>query len=397
MVKETKLYNTLGIKPDASPEQIKKAYRKLALKWHPDKNQDNKEEADKKFKEISTAYEILSNVDKRKMYDQFGEDALNNSGGGGHNPFDIFESFFGGMGGMGRQRKPKVSIRPIEIVCEISLEEVYNGSEKEVKWERHVTCNKCDGEGVAEKDLSKYQCKKCNGNGIEVVVQRLGPGMVQQMQQPCRECQGSGNKIPQDKLCKTCKGEKTIEEKMNETISIPCGIESKEYKVLHGKGHSVKEADEPGDVAVIFIVKEHDTFKRNGMNLMMKMKISLAESLLGFRKKFTFLDGNEKVIERNEITNPSLNYLIEDFGLKHEMKRNGDLYVEFEVIYPEELSDDNKLTLEKVLGKPVKVEAGSNEIVTPFVTETNMENARESDMDDDEEEQGGGGVQCAQQ
>lgn len=399
MVKETKLYNTLGVSPDAKPDQIKKAYRKLALKWHPDKNQDNKEESENKFKEISSAYEILSNPEKRKMYDQFGEDAFKEGGGPGHNPFDIFESFFGGMGG--RKRRQKVSVRPIEIVCNITLEEVFNGSEKEVKWERHKTCEKCDGSGYDVKDISKYTCKKCNGNGIEVIVRQLGPGMMQQMQQPCHVCRGSGNNVPGDKKCKTCKGEKTTEEKMSERITIPVGVETKEYHVLHGKGHSVKEADEVGDAVIIFVVGDHDKYKRNGTNLSMNMKISLSESLLGFRKKFKYLDGTERIIERSAVTNPGLNYLIEGMGLPHRVKRNGDLYVNFEVEYPGVLNDENKKTLESILGTPERCDDKNLKRVNAVITETDLESAKDYNMDSDDDDDhpghGPGGVQCAQQ
>lgn len=394
MVKETKLYDLLNIKPNASDPEIKKAYRKLALRWHPDKNQDNAVEADKKFKEISTAYEVLSNAEKRKMYDQFGEAALK-EGGGGHNPFDIFESFFGGMGMPGsRRRHQEVSIKPIEILCELTLEDVYNGCKKKVQWTRHKTCLECSGSGVSCKDISKYKCQKCNGNGIEVVVRQLGPGMIQQMQQACTKCRGSGNNIPKDKLCKTCKGEKTVEEEMSEDVDIPQGTETKEYTIIHGQGHTVKEAREPGDVAVIFQVQDHETYKRTGTNLSMNMHITIAESLIGFSKQFKCLDGIARSFTRIGVTDPNMPYMVENFGIKHLTKKNGDLYINFVVDYPDHLEDSCKAHIIKAFGQP-EISKNKNNSVNIVQANNNMDSDDDDDSDDHEQQHEG--VQCAQQ
>jgi DnaJ family protein A protein 2 len=190
----TRYYNVLGVSKSASQEELKKAYRKLAIKNHPDKGGDSE-----KFKEISQAYEVLSDPEKRDLYDQYGEDALKEGMGGGgasHNPFDIFESFFGGGGGQSfgggssrgnrRQRRGEDVVHPLKV----SLEDLYNGTSKKLSLSRNVLCAKCKGKG--SKSGASSQCSGCQGSGTKISIRQLGPSMIQQMQHVCSECKGSG-------------------------------------------------------------------------------------------------------------------------------------------------------------------------------------------------------------
>ena len=199
MVKDLKLYNRLGINQNATESDIKKAYRKLAIKYHPDKNKDNQEEASEKFKEISEAYQILSDPEKRKMYNQFGMDGVNGSGMQ-FDPNDLFENLFGGMGGMGgfpfgdmfgnasRGRSREQVAEPIMIKKKVSLEDIYLGKEIEVEYSQTSHCNDCNGSGSKTGRSSK--CSVCNGTGIRNIVQQIGPGMMQQFQKQCDNCNG---------------------------------------------------------------------------------------------------------------------------------------------------------------------------------------------------------------
>uniref|UniRef100_A0AC34R713 DnaJ-like protein n=1 Tax=Panagrolaimus sp. JU765 TaxID=591449 RepID=A0AC34R713_9BILA len=185
MVKETKLYDILEVKPNATETELKKAYRKLALKYHPDKNPDEGE----RFKLISQAYEILSDSSKREIYDKYGEEGVKEGGGGGggmHNPMDIFNMFFGGGGG-GRERetKAKDTIHSLSV----TLEQLYNGATRKMKLSRDVICKRCKGKG-GEGENSVIKCQRCDGHGIEVQRVQIAPGFIQTAQRRCGGCRG---------------------------------------------------------------------------------------------------------------------------------------------------------------------------------------------------------------
>ncbi|XP_063683530.1 ribonucleoside-diphosphate reductase large subunit-like [Bolinopsis microptera] len=206
MVKETKLYDLLGVTPQSTQAEIKKSYRKLALKYHPDKNPGSED----KFKELSYAFEVLSDETKKRIYDQGGMEALKEGGGGGggHNPMDIFDMFFGGgmRGHRGHEgpRRGRDMVHPLKV----SLEELYNGATRQLALNKNVICSKCNGKGG--KDGAVQTCNGCHGNGVKVIVRQLQPGMIQQMQTVCPDCHGKGDIIR----------EKVVTRNLNKVIEV---------------------------------------------------------------------------------------------------------------------------------------------------------------------------------
>nr|XP_055219897.1 dnaJ homolog subfamily A member 4 isoform X3 [Gorilla gorilla gorilla] len=250
MVKETQYYDILGVKPSASPEEIKKAYRKLALKYHPDKNPDEGE----KFKLISQAYEVLSDPKKRDVYDQGGEQAIKEGGSGSpsfSSPMDIFDMFFGGGGRMARERRGKNVVHQLSV----TLEDLYNGVTKKLALQKNVICEKC--EGVGGKKGSVEKCPLCKGRGMQIHIQQIGPGMVQQIQTVCIECKGQGERINPKDRCESCSGAKVIREKKIIEVHVEKGevIKHGDLRCVHDEGMPIYKAPlEKGILIIQFLV-----------------------------------------------------------------------------------------------------------------------------------------------
>nr|QCY50087.1 DNAJA1B [Apostichopus japonicus] len=340
MVKETKYYDTLGVAPNATEVEMKKAYRKLAMKFHPDKNPEDPE----KFKEISQAYEVLSDKKKREIYDRGGEQAIKEdaSGGGFHNPMDIFDMFFG-TSSRRRQQRSKDVIHQLSV----TLEQLYNGAVKKLALQKNVLCEKCEGRGGKKGAVEK--CDKCRGTGVTVQMRPIGPGMVQQIQSPCNTCNGQGEKINAKDRCKTCVGKKVIKERKILEIHIEKGMADGEKIVFSGEGDQ-EPGLETGDVIIVLDEKEHDRFQRRGDDLICNVTLQLVESLCGFQKTIKTLDDRELLI----LTHPGEIIKHEDIKvvsnegmplLKDSLAR-GRLIVHFEVKFPEKDSlDPDKLHL----------------------------------------------------
>lgn len=330
MVKETQLYDTLGVKPTATPNELKKAYRKLAMKYHPDKNPNEGE----KFKSISHAYEVLSDEKKRKLYDQGGEQALKEGGPGDgfHNPMDIFDMFFGTHSHAKGREVGKDMVHQLKV----SLEDLYKGTMRKLALQKNVICKKCDGRGGKEGAVEK--CRTCRGTGTVTRIHQLFPGMVQQMQTICSSCRGEGEIIKEKDKCKTCHGKKTVREQKILEVHIDKGMEDGQKITFSG------EADEEpgipaGDVVIILDEKEHSVFKRRKRNLYLKMNISLVEALCGFERYFETLDDRWLKIKTvpGEVIKPKDVRVVMDEGMPTYGRsfQKGKLFVEFHVTFPE--------------------------------------------------------------
>ncbi|KAF9676536.1 hypothetical protein SADUNF_Sadunf08G0012200 [Salix dunnii] len=362
----TKYYEVLGVSKSASQDDLKKAYRKAAIKNHPDKGGDPE-----KFKELAQAYEVLSDPEKREIYDQYGEDALKEGMGGGgsgaHDPFDIFQSFFGGgnpFGGGGssrgrRQRRGEDVIHPLKV----SFEDLYNGTSKKLSLSRNVICSKCKGKG--SKSGASSKCAGCQGSGMKVSIRHLGPSMIQQMQHACNECKGTGETINDKDRCPQCKGEKVVQEKKVLEVVVEKGMQNGQKITFPG------EADEApdtvtGDIVFVLQQKDHPKFKRKGDDLFVEHTLSLTEALCGFQFVLTHLDGRQLLIKSQlgEVVKPDQFKAINDEGMPMYQRpfMRGKLYIHFSVEFPDSLSPDLCKALEAVLPPRASVQLTDMEL-----------------------------------
>jgi len=398
MVKETGYYELLGVTPTATENELKKAYRKLALKYHPDKNPNEGE----KFKSISQAYEVLSNEEKRRIYDHGGEQALKEGGGGGgggfSSPMDIFDMFFGGGSRRSnRERKGKDVIHQMSV----TLSELYNGTVRKLALQKHVLCSKCEGVG-GKKPPEK--CPSCRGSGMQVRIQQLGPGMVSQVQSMCSECRGNGERISPKDRCKTCEGKKVVRDRKILEVNVDKGMEDGQKIVFAGEGDQEPNI-EPGDIVIVLDEQEHETFKRVSKNdLSIKIQLTLVESLCGFRKPIKTLDDRVIVISSipgEVVHHESIRCVMgEGMPTYKQPFDKGRLVVQFLVTFPETLNTEEVKQLEQILPpKPeISIPSGAEECTLTQMDPRERRRARRQNSagsyDDDDGSGGPRHVQC---
>lgn len=362
---ERDYYEVLGVERGADADTIKKAYRKLAMQFHPDKNPDNPE-AEEKFKEAAAAYEILSDPDKRAQYDRFGHAAF--SGGGGGHGFqnaedifshfgDIFGDFFGG-GGMGGERSRRSRNQPqrgadLRYLTEISLKEVLTGVEKEVAFEVEENCETCQGRG-AEKGSQPVNCNTCGGSGQ--VVTRQG---FFTMATTCPQCRGEGQIIKNP--CRECKGSGRTPQARKISVNIPPGVDTGTRLRITGEGEGGYRGGPPGDLYVEVRVKSHDVFARKGEHLYAELAVSYVQLILGTEIPVPTLEG-EKNLTIDKGTQPGETLRLAGAGLPSlRGNRRGDIYYQILVELPEKVSKEEEKLLKEIAqlrGLPIKESSG---------------------------------------
>ena len=349
-------YEVLGVTKTASGEEIKKAYRKLAMQYHPDRNPDNKE-AEAKFKDINEAYEVLKDEQKRAAYDRYGHQAFTGGFGGagaGANPFngfdftgagfaDVFSDIFSEFTGQGRARQRSYAQRGDDIRYDVTLtlEEAYVGLEKEINITSSKECETCHGHGTAD-GKEPLVCATCGGSG-KVRTQQGGFFVFETV---CPQCRGAGRVIL-DK-CKKCRG--TGKEKLEKSlkIKIPAGIENGTRMRVAGEGEAGKRGGPKGDLYVFITVKRHKTYERDGADLFTVSPISMAMAAMGGKFKLKGIDGEEIEVEVKPGTQPNDKLRIKGKGMRYmNSDRRGDLFVEFKVLIPTKLTEAQKECLKQ--------------------------------------------------
>jgi len=348
-------YDILGVTKNSNPEEIKKAYRKLAMKYHPDRNQEDKT-AEAKFKEASEAYQVLSDPKKKSSYDQFGHSAFEGGQGGPAGGFDfggfesgafsdIFDDFFGDFVGSGRGRGGSKKSRSnrgsdLKINLEISLEEAYLGKKQTINLSSNEKCEKCSGSG-AEPGSKPKTCSTCDGHGKV----RTRQGFFT-LQQTCPNCGGEGEMLSSP--CKDCKGAGTVKTKKNLSIQIPKGVDDGTQIRLSGKGDAGYRGGSNGDLYVFITVQKHKIFQRSEENLYFKLPISMADAALGTEIEVPTIDGGKSKVKIPAGTQSGKQFRLKEKGMPILRENHyGDLYLETNVIIPESLSKEQKDLLEK--------------------------------------------------
>ena len=360
-------YEVLGVDKGASADEIKKAYRKLAVKYHPDKNPGDKE-AEEKFKEAAEAYSILSDADKRAKYDQFGHAGVDGaapdfSGGFGDlNDIlnDLFGgafgggfSGFGGFGGFGsgsrNQRQQRVYRgRDIRVRVKLTLEEIAKGVEKEISIEKNVPCPECGGKGAKNSSDIKT-CPACNGTGQ---VQRVVNSFLGQTvtYSTCQQCGGEGKIITNP--CRNCSGSGLVRKRETIKVKIPAGVEAGMQLTIQGEGHAAKNNGINGDLLVVIEELEHPELKREGNNLYHTKVISIPDAILGAEVEIPCLDGSYKVkVEAGTQSGTVVRLRGKGLPTVNGYGGTGDMYVKFAVWIPKKLSREEKDIIESLKNK----------------------------------------------
>ena len=342
-------YDVLGVNKSATPDQIKSAYRKLAVKHHPDKNKGDKA-AEEKFKEASEAYHVLSNGERKQSYDNFGHAAFENGGGGrgGFGNFDfsnsfsdIFEDFFGeGFGGGRRSRRSNNRGSDLRYDLSITLEEAYTGKKQDIKFSTSEKCDTCKGSG-SKPGHDAGSCSMCGGNGQV----RSNQGFFT-VQQTCPQCSGSGEEITNP--CTSCSGQGKQQASKRLSVSIPKGVDDGTRIRLAGKGEAGSRAAGSGDLYLFINVYSHDLFKRSDENLFFECPISIADAALGTSIEIPTIDGGKAKIKIPSGTQSGKQFRLKGKGMPY-MRGSGigDLYVQVNTEVPISLNKEQKELLEK--------------------------------------------------
>ncbi len=361
-------YEVLGVSKTATDEELKKAYRKLAKKYHPDANPDNKKEAEMKFKEINEAYETLSDPQKRKMYDQFGPEGPSGFGGTG-GPFggqggyysyttsgfdgfsdfgdlgDIFSSFFGGGRSSSRNNNRPRQGDDLKYNMDISFEDSFLGVEREINITRNETCNTCNGTG-ARPGTRPEKCSVCHGTGNVTQVQNTILGQMQTTR-PCSNCHGTGEVIKEP--CDMCRGKGTVRKQAKIKVKIPAGINDGQTIVLRGEGEPGSKGGPKGDLYITMRVKKHSIYSRSGDNVICDIPITFTQATLGADLEIPLVDGTKEKYRIPEGTQPGTKFTIKNKGFKAiNGNYQGDFVFKVQVQVPKRLTSEQREILTRL-------------------------------------------------
>ncbi len=352
MADKRDFYEVLGIEKGADDATIKKAYRTLAKKYHPDMNQGDAD-AEHKFKEVNEAYGVLSDQQKKEQYDQFGHSAFDQSSGGGYGGFggggfgdftdlgDIFGSFFGGGFGGSNSRTRNSAVRGEDILVRLTInfEEAVFGTKKDISYSRTEKCGECGGSG-AQKGTQAETCGTCGGSGQRKVIQRLG-GMQFQSTTTCETCGGTGKIIKTP--CTKCRGGGAVKNTKKIGVTIPAGINNGERVALRGLGNDGKGGGISGDLIIAVTVRPHNIFRREGFNIYCEVPISITEATLGAEITVPSLEGSVKhTIPEGTQTGTSFTLRQKGIPYVNSANRRGDLIFTVTVEVPKALTEKQK-------------------------------------------------------
>lgn len=371
-------YDVLGVTKSASAEEIKKAYRKMAIKYHPDKNPGDTQ-AENNFKEAAEAYEILSNPEKKQRYDHYGHAGVGGAsggggyGGGGMNMEDIFsqfgdifgggggspfDSFFGGGGQQSRGGRRMTKGSNLRIKVKLTLEEIANGCEKKIKVNKQVVCKTCDGTGAKDRS-SVSTCKTCGGSGA---VRRVTNTILGQMQtsSTCPTCNGTGEQITAK--CTNCHGDGTVRGEETISINIPAGVSDGMQLSMSGKGNAAPNGGIPGDLIILIEEVPHESLKREGNNVVYDLHVSIIDAALGYSAEVPTIDGKAKIkIEPGTQSGKLLRLKGKGIPEVNSYHR-GDEIIHVNIWTPKALSAEERIILEKLRDSPnFKPQPGKND------------------------------------
>ena len=369
MASKRDYYEVLGVNKNATDEELKKAYRKLAKKYHPDANPDNPKEAEAKFKEVNEAYENLSDPQKRRMYDQFGTVDPQGFGGGAGGPFgqggyysystsgfdgmgfdvdDILNSFFGGRFGGSRNARANNGPRKgadIRTTIDITFEESYLGIDKEITIMRNEECDNCHGSG-AKPGTNPETCNVCHGTGTVTQIQNALFTQIQ-TQRPCSNCHGTGKVIKEP--CETCKGKGTVRKQRKIKIHIPAGMEDGKALIIGEEGEPGKNGGPKGDLEIIIRVRKHSVYKREGNRVLCDIPITFTQATLGAELEIPMVDGSIEKYSIPEGTQNGTSFAIKNKGFKSiSGSYRGDFIFTVDVQIPKHLSKEQRKILEEL-------------------------------------------------